>query len=107
MLLHAIASPWVWAGFVLYFIDFLLWMLILKESDLGRAFPLSSLTYLTTLIAAISLFHEAFDAVRILGVAIIIVGIAILSADEDSDSAPPSPTSPGSLHPQVDHHVKS
>lgn len=92
MLVHAIASPWVWAGFALYFVDFLLWMLILKESDLGRAFPLSSLVYVTSLIAAVTLFHEQTNLIRIVGLLTIMAGVAVLSADEDTEAQPPSPT---------------
>ena len=39
LLRHAVTSPWVIGGFTLYFGCFLLWMTILKESDLGGLSP--------------------------------------------------------------------
>jgi len=104
MLAHAIASPWVWAGFGLYFVDFLLWMLILKESDLGRAFPLSSLVYVTSLIAAVTLFHERTNLIRIIGLLTIMAGVAVLSADENTETQPPSPSGRGPASQHQDSH---
>lgn len=87
MLLHALESPWVWAGFALYFVDFLLWILILKDADLGRVFPLSALVYVASVTAAVTLFHETLNPARILGVLIIMIGVAILSGDENTERA--------------------
>jgi drug/metabolite transporter (DMT)-like permease len=84
MIFRAAASPWVWAGFGLYLVDFILWLTILNESDLGRAYPLTSLVYLTTLLAAVTLFQEHLNLVRILGAATIMAGVAILLNDDKS-----------------------
>lgn len=97
LIYHAAASPWVWAGFALYLVDFFLWLTILNESDLGRAYPLTSLVYLTTLFAAVVLFHEQLTAIRILGAATIMAGVAVVLADEKSmsQSQPPNHSSTG------------
>lgn len=87
LVVHALASPWVAFAFTLYFGCFLLWMTILKDSDLGRAFPMTALIYLCTLGAAIFLFHEVLTPVRVLGIGAIIVGVAILVTDQDSQAS--------------------
>ncbi len=84
-------SPWVVTAFSLYFACFLLWMLILKDSDLGRAFPMTALIYLCTLGAAVFLFHEVLTPLRIVGILAIIAGVSLLAMDENSDRELESP----------------
>jgi len=91
LILHAVLSPWVLGGFGLYFIGFLLWMTILKDADLGRAFPMTAMVYLTTLAAAVFLFHEVLTPLRIVGILTILVGVGVLASDENSVEPPPSP----------------
>ncbi len=91
MVAQAATSPWVLGGFFLYFLGFLLWMTILKDADLGRAFPMTAMVYLTTLAAAVFLFHEILTPLRFVGILTIIVGVGILASDENSDDLVPSP----------------
>ncbi len=91
MIAHAAGSPWVVTAFTLYFGCFLLWMLILKDADLGRAFPMTALIYLCTLGAAIFLFHEVLTPMRIVGILAIIAGVVILASDENSAREVESP----------------
>ena len=86
LIAHAFSSPWVFAAFTLYFGCFLLWMTILKDSDLGRAFPMTALIYLCTLGAAIFLFHEVLTPLRVVGIIAIIIGVAILVTDQNSEA---------------------
>ena len=89
---RALTNPMVIVGFVLYFAGFLIWMTILKDVDLGRAYPLTSLMYVTTLLAAVFVFHEALNPLRLLGVATIMVGVVILSSDADTEKPIKPPT---------------
>ena len=79
-----LTSPWAIGGFLLYFLGFILWMTILRESDVGRAFPITAMIYLTTLAAAVYLFHESLSPLRILGVAAIIAGVSLLASDQNT-----------------------
>lgn len=81
---HAIATPIVLIGFALYFCGFLVWMTLLKDLDLGRAFPMTAMVYVATFAAAILLFHERPNATRIAGVLVIMVGVVLLAFDENS-----------------------
>ena len=91
LVVRALSTPVVLAGFALYFVGFLIWMTILKDTDLGRAYPLTSLMYVTTLLAAVFVFHEALTPLRVLGVVTIMAGVVILSSDQDSDPPPAAP----------------
>jgi len=81
LIAHALATPVVLLGFALYFCGFLLWLTILKTVDLGRAFPMTAMVYVTTLASAVILFHERLNATRIAGVAVIALGVALLASD--------------------------
>jgi drug/metabolite transporter (DMT)-like permease len=91
LIAHSAVSPWVPGGFLLYFGCFILWMSILKDADLGRAFPMTALIYLCTLGAAIFLFHETLSPLRIVGILAIIIGVVVLVSDENSPEVVESP----------------
>jgi drug/metabolite transporter (DMT)-like permease len=81
---HALATPVVLLGFGLYFCGFLVWITILKDVDLGRAFPMTATIYLATLAAAVFMFHERLNPTRVAGVVVIIAGVLLLASDEDT-----------------------
>ena len=91
MIVHAALTPVVWIGFTLYFSVFVCWMTILKDVDLGRAFPMTACAYLATLTAAVLFFHEHLNLARIGGVVVIIAGIALLASDRNSPKPLESP----------------
>lgn len=84
MVHHALTTPIVLLGFGLYFCGFLVWMTLLKDLDLGRAFPMTALVYVATLAAAVFMFHERLNATRIVGVLVIMAGVVLLASDENS-----------------------
>lgn len=85
MAASAIQAPIVLLGFGLYFLGFLIWLTILKDIDLGRAFPMTAVIYVSTLVAAVTLFHEHLNPMRIAGVLVIAVGVALLASDTPAD----------------------
>lgn len=84
MALRAAHQPLVLLGFGLYFLGFLIWLTILKDIDLGRAFPMTAVIYVSTLVAAVTLFHEHLNPTRIAGVLVIAFGVALLASDTPS-----------------------
>ena len=81
MVAHALDTPVVLLGFALYFCGFLIWLTILKGLDLGRAFPMTAMIYVSTLASAVLLFHEALSPTRIAGVMVIALGVVLLASD--------------------------
>jgi undecaprenyl phosphate-alpha-L-ara4N flippase subunit ArnE len=53
----------------------LLWLYILKHFDFSVAYPLTSISYLIGMFAAIFVFHEAIPYTRWIGVVLIMVGV--------------------------------
>lgn len=84
MIVHALTTPVVWIGFGLYFTGFLVWLTILKDVDLGKAFPMTATVYIATLSAAVLVFHEHLTPMRLLGVCAILAGVGLLASDENS-----------------------
>jgi drug/metabolite transporter (DMT)-like permease len=77
-LTQAALSPTVWCAIALYLTVFVLWMLILQQVDLSRAFPLTALTYVTVPAAGLILFHESLDLTQAAGIALILFGVVLI-----------------------------
>jgi multidrug transporter EmrE-like cation transporter len=78
----AASSPMVWCAVLLYLTVFVLWMLILQQIDLSRAFPLTALTYVTVPAAGVLLFHESLTLVQAGGIALILAGVVLVGQEE-------------------------
>lgn len=64
--------------------SFLMWMLILKKSDLSFAAPFISMQYITILAASYFLFHEPIHALHIIAVSLIIVGLVLIGNEKSN-----------------------
>lgn len=78
----AASSPTVWCAVALYLTVFVLWMVILQQIDLSRAFPLAALTYITVPAAGMLFFHESLSLAQTGGIALILVGVALVGQHE-------------------------
>jgi undecaprenyl phosphate-alpha-L-ara4N flippase subunit ArnE len=57
----------------------LIWFYIIKHYELSLAYPLTSLSYIFGTLAALFIFNESVPAMRWIGVAFIMIGVAFLS----------------------------
>lgn len=71
------SEPHLLAGVACYFISMLLWIMALTRMEVSVAYPMLSLGYVLTAIAAYFLFGEAVSVQRVLGIVVIIVGVVI------------------------------
>jgi drug/metabolite transporter (DMT)-like permease len=78
----AATSPLVGCAVLLYLTVFVLWMLILQQIDLSRAFPLTALTYITVPAAGLLFFHESLGLAQAAGIALILVGVVLVGQNE-------------------------
>lgn len=81
-LTQAALSPTVWCAVLLYLMVFVLWMLILQQVDLSRAFPLTALTYVTVPAAGYLLFHETVDLWQTAGILLILCGVVLVGQED-------------------------
>ena len=77
--LAASTQPWILAGLCCYFISAGLWVVALTRVDVTVAYPLLSMGYVIAAVLAWQIFGEALTAGRIAGIAIILVGVVVLS----------------------------
>lgn len=67
-------------GFLLYFISFFLWLIILQKFKLTYISPITyGITFIITSILSYFLLNEAICGTQYLGVALIIIGVCIIS----------------------------
>ncbi len=78
----AIASGWLWTAVAGYCAIFLVWMLILRDSDLSRAFPTTAIVFVAVMFASWLVLHEPVSALQLLGAAVIVAGILQLRRDD-------------------------
>ena len=72
----ATSAP-ILAGLGCYVVSVVVWILALSRVPVSVAYPMLSLGYVLTAIAAYFLFGEAVSVQRVLGIVIIIVGVVI------------------------------
>lgn len=78
-LLKAIFDPYIFSSFFAAFIASLTWMAALSKFELSFAYPFMSLAFVVVLIASYYLLHEPINHYKIIGMILIIAGLAIAS----------------------------
>lgn len=69
----------IMAGLALYFIPAVIWILLLRKVELSLLQPLMSMVYVVTPLLAIYFLDEQVSASRWAGIAVIVVGVVIIS----------------------------
>ena len=77
--LKAATTPAVLAGLLCYGVSVIIWMMVLSRIEVGIAYPLVSLGYIITAIAAYFMFNEPLTATRIIGIVVIMVGVYLIT----------------------------
>lgn len=78
-LLKAIFDPYIFSSFVAAFIASLTWMAALSKFELSFAYPFMSLAFVVVLVASYYVLHEPINAYKIIGMILIVIGLAIAS----------------------------
>jgi len=77
--LKLMGQPWLWVGLFCYGISVIVWILALSRVDVSIAYPMLSIGYIVNAFAAWMLFNEVLDPTRLIGIAIIIVGVIVIT----------------------------
>lgn len=67
------------AGMTLLVISFVMFLVILSKVSVSIAQPMLSLSYILIAVGAFFIYGEPLTATKILGIAIIIIGVTVLS----------------------------
>ena len=73
-----IKNPFLLAGVGFHFIALILWLYVLKHTEVSYAYPFISLGFVMVAIAGYYLFGESLDTTKLAGIGAIIVGIVLL-----------------------------
>ena len=78
--LDVLSKPQVLVGTGIYIVSALLWMAVLGMMDISAAYPIFvSGAFLIVTVAAVLLFQEHVNLVRILGMFVVLLGIFLVS----------------------------
>lgn len=72
-------EPHILGGLACYVISVVVWILALSRVQVSIAYPMLSLGYVVTAVAAWWLMGESLSAMRMTGIAVIIVGVYLVA----------------------------
>lgn len=72
-------NGYVVLGLVCYVVSVGVWLLALSRVEVSFAYPMLSVGYIVTAVAAFYLFGEALTPLRVAGIAVIIAGVYMIS----------------------------
>ena len=72
-------EPLFHVALLVYFLQFFNWMIVLAHADLSYAQPITALSYVAVSVASMAIFHEHLSPLRVLGLAMILVGVWVIS----------------------------
>ena len=71
-------NPYLFAGYSLYGLSAILLILALRHGELSILYPVIALTYVWVAILSVVIFHENMPYLRMLGIATVVCGVAVL-----------------------------
>ena len=88
-LTDALAKPSVWVAIAGYAAMFALWINILRRVPLSRAYLITAIVYVPVSFGAWLIFGEQVSLLRAIGIAAIVIGVALIAAGDTSSSSHP------------------
>ncbi|WP_254063429.1 EamA family transporter [Rhodanobacter sp. L36] len=75
---YMVQRPWLWFGIGCYVIEFMVWIAFLSLVPLSQGVLLGSINIVAIMIAGRFLFGEKLTRLRVLGIALVALGVAIV-----------------------------
>jgi len=72
-------NPWVFSGFVCFGLSSIFWLVVLSRLELSLVYPMVSVAYVLVAVASWIFFRENVSLVRWVGIAVIILGVFLVS----------------------------
>lgn len=70
-------NPWILSVFVAWVLAALAWMLALTRLPITHAFPMTAMTFVIVAFGGALFFNEPLSSPKLVGVALIVLGIAV------------------------------
>lgn len=77
-LIRVLTNIYVFSGFIVYIIATGFFMFLLSKYDISLVIPISSVSFIFSLIAGSLIFNEQISLMRLIGVFVIITGIFLV-----------------------------
>ena len=74
-----VANPTVLIGLFMYFFSAFLWLIVLSELEVSRAYPILGLSYFFILVLAVIFLGESLSVLKVIGTALIFTGVILVS----------------------------
>lgn len=75
---HMLSRPWIWIGIICFVFEFVLWLAFLSVVPLSQGVLLGMMSIVLIMFGGRIWFHEHFTRLRMIGVALIILGVALV-----------------------------
>ena len=75
---HMLARPWLWLGILCFIGEFVAWLAFLSLVPLAQGVLLGMASIVVVMVGGRILFHEHFTPLRILGMVLIMAGVAMV-----------------------------
>jgi multidrug transporter EmrE-like cation transporter len=72
-------NPWVFIGFVCFGLSSIFWLVVLSRLPLSLVYPMVSVAYVVVALLSMVFFRENVTLVRWSGIAVIILGVILIS----------------------------
>lgn len=86
-ILHLLLQPEVVGGLSIYLLGTVCWMSAVAQKEISFLYPLTSINYVMVVATSFLLFHEVVPMRRILGVAVIVMGMILMNRKTAKRSA--------------------
>lgn len=73
------SEPYIYGGLGCYVISVVVWILALSRVPVSMAYPMLSIGYVVTAVAAWAFLGESVTPLRLVGIGIIIIGVFIVA----------------------------
>jgi drug/metabolite transporter (DMT)-like permease len=77
---YMLGRRWIWAGMACYVVEFVVWIAFLSLVPLSQGVLLGSINIVAIMIAGRFLFRERLSPMRVTGILLVAVGVAIVGA---------------------------
>jgi multidrug transporter EmrE-like cation transporter len=81
--LQALTRPQIIVGVILYIVSFVMWLALLSMMDISLVYPIFvSAAFIIVMVGSVFLFGEHVTPLRVLGTAVVALGIALVSVSK-------------------------
>lgn len=74
------ASPLIGGGLATFALSVVTWLFVLSKIEISQAYPAVALGVVVTAIGGYFFFGEPLNSFRILGIGIVVIGVAVVAA---------------------------